>query len=684
MKAVSIASLQTLTVVLVTACLMIPIGGCGGGSSQQGTIVQQTPPNPVPTLTSISPAVLAAGGPDATVSVSGSNFTKGSSITLGGSTLTTTFVSSSQLSAVVPAADLASPASLQLAVSNPSPGGGSSSPHALNVFQVSSLVLLGTPSTVGQPSGVWQLAISAADPSGHPVPGLPITLQTSGGTLSASQRTTDANGGLTATLAPPTNTSTAAVSAITGAQTAEIQIAFSMAAYSRGKFLNRRRTQSPDASQAGLSILSVGLGNAPGIPNVFTNTSILQSQCASSASLSVTETTTCQEILGTNNIQLSAPSLINASCQVASVTSTAVSLAECGITVATVLSCAFSESGIGAAMCAAGADFTVTDAAPACIEFLAQQIANQFGTSSVTAGAFEAEGLVEDPTDPLNLASVVCTIAQSLFPSGPLIYAVNYYNNSISVMDVQGNIVAMPQGAFPQLNAPDGLAFDPDSGLLYAGNSGNGTVTAYDPTTGSLATTSGGFPPGPCTGYDVIYEKFSHDLYVNEPFCNQMIVYDANGDVVGAFSGITTPFGMTWNQLNNQILIADGFNNRIFLCDTSGSSCVASGSFPGLSGPDDLVVTPDGNIYVPNENNGTVTEYDPTGSLIRTISLPNLTGFPVPETVTFYATDSLTYQILISDTAQNVIWVYDSGGNQIAALGGVGVLNGPKGITVIP
>jgi DNA-binding beta-propeller fold protein YncE len=371
-----------------------------------------------------------------------------------------------------------------------------------------------------------------------------------------------------------------------------------------------------------------------------------------------------------------------------SVTSTAVSLAECGITVATVLSCAFAESGIGAAICVAGADFTVTDAAPACIEFLAQQIANQFGTSSVTAGTFEAEGLVEDPTDPLNLASVVCTIAQSLFPSGPLIYAVNYYSNSITVMDLQGNIIAMPQGAFPQLNAPDGLAFDPDSGLLYAGNSGNGTVTAYDPTTGILVTTSGGFPPGPCTGYDVIYEKFSHDLYVNEAFCNQMMVYDANGDLVslpsGAFSGITTPFGMTWNQLNNQILITDGFNNRIFLCDTSGTSCAASGAFPGLSEPDDLVVTPDGNIYVPNESNGTVTEYDPTGSLISTISLPNLTAFPVPETVTFYAADNLTYQILISDTAQNVIWVYDSSGNQTAALGGAGVLNGPKGITVIP
>lgn len=662
----------------------------GGGSSSPSNF---TVDNPKPAMTAISPSVVAVGSPDTTITVAGTNLVRTSEVVIGSESLSTKFVSATQLTATLPASNLASAATLQVTVNNPSPGGGTSSTQDLTVVKVNSLVILGTPSTVGKASGSWQIAVSAVDTKGDAIANLPIALQTSTGALSTSGGVTDSGGGLTATLTPPasaTSAITAAISATAGGQTAVIQVTFpspTAASSNAGNGTQPASTTTNSLLQATASPMSIGLANSPGTPNPFLNSTLLQSGCASDLSLSAAETTTCQGVLGQNNVQLSAPSTINASCHVLSLVATGVSLADCGVSVGTVLSCVAAETGIGGAICAATADFTVTIAAPACMAFLAHEIANQFGTNSVTAAEFEGVALVENPTNPLELTSLACTVAQSLFSSGPRIFAVNSSGNSITVLDLQGNVVTMPPGSFPNTNAPDGLAFDPDNGLLYVGNSGNDTVTAYNPKTGSQVTTSGTFPAGQCTGYDVTYGEFSHDLYVNGAFCNQMFAYDADGNSVtlssGAFSNITDPFGMTFNSLNGQLLISDGVNDRIFVCDSSGMSCETSTAFPSLSEPDDLAVAPDGNIYVPNEANGTVTEYSPAGTLLNTITPSTLLAFPVPETVAFNSKDAFTYQILVSDSSQDVIWVYDSKGNLISKLGGPQVLNGPKGIVVI-
>lgn len=104
----------------------------GGGTSNS---LSFTINNPTPTLNSISPNSATAGGTGFTLTVNGSNFVNGSSVQWGGGPRTTTFVSSTQLTAMIPASDIASAASINVTVTNPAPGGGVSSAQTFTVNQ---------------------------------------------------------------------------------------------------------------------------------------------------------------------------------------------------------------------------------------------------------------------------------------------------------------------------------------------------------------------------------------------------------------------------------------------------------------------------------------------------------------------------------------------------------------------
>ena len=84
--------------------------------------------NPVPFLMQpLSPTSVAPGGPGFTLTVRGTNFVSGSVVLWKGSVRPTTFVSSEELSASISAGDVANQGSAAVTVSNPAPGGGTSS-----------------------------------------------------------------------------------------------------------------------------------------------------------------------------------------------------------------------------------------------------------------------------------------------------------------------------------------------------------------------------------------------------------------------------------------------------------------------------------------------------------------------------------------------------------------------------
>ncbi len=77
--------------------------------------------NPVPAITSVSPATATAGGDVFTLTVTGSGFTNGSVVRWNGADRPTTFVSATQLTAQIPAADIATAGTVNVTVLNPNP-----------------------------------------------------------------------------------------------------------------------------------------------------------------------------------------------------------------------------------------------------------------------------------------------------------------------------------------------------------------------------------------------------------------------------------------------------------------------------------------------------------------------------------------------------------------------------------
>jgi len=96
------------------------------------------PTNPVPAISGISPAFTNAGGAVFTLTVNGSGFIASSTVYWGTSALTTTYVSATQLTAQVPAADIATVGTIAITVQTPAPGGGTSNAWQFEVDSASS------------------------------------------------------------------------------------------------------------------------------------------------------------------------------------------------------------------------------------------------------------------------------------------------------------------------------------------------------------------------------------------------------------------------------------------------------------------------------------------------------------------------------------------------------------------
>jgi hypothetical protein len=90
-------------------------------------------PNGVPSITSLSPANATAGDPGFSLTVSGTNFVNGSIVRWDGADRATTFSSSSQLSAQISAADIATAGTHSITVFSPAPGGGISNAMTFTV-----------------------------------------------------------------------------------------------------------------------------------------------------------------------------------------------------------------------------------------------------------------------------------------------------------------------------------------------------------------------------------------------------------------------------------------------------------------------------------------------------------------------------------------------------------------------
>src|ERR1017187_8321027 len=114
------ASLAACKVGLLCGALLL--AGCG--------IVT----NPVPSISSLSPASLTVGSAAQTLTINGANFLATSTVTYNGIAHAVTYISARQLTITLTASDLYALGSYPVVVANPVPGGGASSQVSLQIY----------------------------------------------------------------------------------------------------------------------------------------------------------------------------------------------------------------------------------------------------------------------------------------------------------------------------------------------------------------------------------------------------------------------------------------------------------------------------------------------------------------------------------------------------------------------
>ncbi len=103
--------------------------GCGGGGGSSSSV----PENPVPQISSLSPDNANAEEAGFTLTVNGTDFVQTSSILWNDTALTTTYVSTTKLTADIPSTDLTTAGTAAVKVQNPSPGGGTSAAASFTI-----------------------------------------------------------------------------------------------------------------------------------------------------------------------------------------------------------------------------------------------------------------------------------------------------------------------------------------------------------------------------------------------------------------------------------------------------------------------------------------------------------------------------------------------------------------------
>jgi hypothetical protein len=169
--------------------------------------------NPAPFIGSMTPAYTSAGGAAFTLTVNGLQFTQSSTVYWGTTALATTYVSATQLTAQVTAADIANgDIAFAITVQTPTPGGGTS--DALT-FQVDSAASTATPPAFTSTTAI----VASGSPASYPV-SLPSTVTTT--TVSCLNLPP----GATCSYSSTTNTVTITTSAATPVGTYQVTVVF--------------------------------------------------------------------------------------------------------------------------------------------------------------------------------------------------------------------------------------------------------------------------------------------------------------------------------------------------------------------------------------------------------------------------------------------------------------------------
>jgi DNA-binding beta-propeller fold protein YncE len=242
-----------------------------------------------------------------------------------------------------------------------------------------------------------------------------------------------------------------------------------------------------------------------------------------------------------------------------------------------------------------------------------------------------------------------------------VIYVTNTGNNTVTEYDPNGNQIALSKGEFPNLSQPLGITLDSVNNHLFVVTSG-----------GSVTSPSG------------------------TPEFSDIAEYDESGNPVNISGEFLTDFPIwtvTFDPVNSGLLAVSNNNGSVQIYNQSGNEI---GGFPTVSVPfsgqdaQQIVFdTSNQQWYLVEANTGSITEpynilvYDKNGNVVTPSgTFPNLAN---PSGIAYDSSNNHLY--VVNDTSnvgQSTITEYDGNGNQIPTSGTFPNLNYPNGIAFDP
>jgi len=440
-------------------------------------------PIPVPTIASLSPGRTATGGAGFTLTVRGSNFVLTSVVQWNGSNRSTAFVSSNQVTAQIPAADIATAGAATVTVLNPAPGGGSSNSSTFTITMTTE---------VNYPQSI------AVDPSGK----FAYVLNGGGSADgSVSMYTINPTTGALASIGPPVSTDGFGV------------YPGSIAVYPSGKFVYLTNEGDPwgyeEGANGSVEIYTIGVTTG-----ALTNTGTINGNCPG----------LCDP----------EPMAVDPSGKFAYVV-TGGAGGPFSLAMYTIDTTTGALTSVGTIAAGGGPSFVAVDPTG---KFVYVATANATPTSAgsvlvyainVTTGALASTGTIAAGTDPVSLA---------VDPAGKFVYVTNFSSNDVSMYTIDATTEALTSvGTIAAGTNPLSLAVDPAGKFAYVTNSGSNDVSMYtiNATTGAL--TSMGTIVAGTAPVSVAVDPAGRFAYVTNSGSNDVSMYS-----IGA-TGILTLIG---------------------------------------------------------------------------------------------------------------------------------------------
>lgn len=222
-----------------------------------------------------------------------------------------------------------------------------------------------------------------------------------------------------------------------------------------------------------------------------------------------------------------------------------------------------------------------------------------------------------------------------------LIYVANgRFIDRIDVFDSQGNYIKGigGTGSGPgQFDEPAAIAFDPDTGNLYAGDVFNDRVNVFD-ANGNFINSFGDFgtliPGRAFFGPSSITFDAEGFVYVGDFSNDKINKYTKEGEFISSIGSSGTapgqfqgPAGVQISPVSGNFFVTDQFNNRVQVLSPTGEPLLVFGELGSGPGqfiqPIDIEVDEYENIYVMDSINSRVQVFDKNGNFLTQFGRPS-------------------------------------------------------------